>query len=415
MVHFAQKLHRDQRATAHRRGDRFGWIALVSSLVVGCGVPPIVGVANSGGPSRPLAHELARDRSQSECVAREEASTGRVDPEINVECVKRRLKVEVDELLSRQPLTSGIVLVVASNQVLFSRVFGFADRAQKTPITAETSFRIGSVTKTFTAAAIVRLAGEGKLAFDDPIQRYLPEFPVRRGVVTIHQLLTHTSPLVNYTSLPWFDANASRPVSTAELLRSFWNEVPRFWAAGEFAYSNSNYAVLGAIIERVTGKPYADYMRTEIFAPHGLCRTVVGDDEGAPNRAVGYQVQGGEMVPAEPLDLSLAFAAGAMRSTANDLVRWHRVLSGPALIPASQRWRLYQWTPHGYAYGWRIEDWRGTMTAGHTGAINGFQSAYIRIPSLDFVAVALSNDESVSLHEIKNAAVRAALARGDRC
>jgi CubicO group peptidase (beta-lactamase class C family) len=303
---------------------------------------------------------------------------------------------------------SGFVLVAQGDRTLYAHAFGYADREQRVAADADTSFRIGSVTKQFTAAAILRLAEQGKLSVTDTIGQHLPDYPAVGAGVTIHQLLSHTSGIPSYTGFPELMASRDRPRTTAELLATFWERPLEFTPGERFVYSNSGYAVLGAILEQVSGEPYGEHM-ARLFADAGMTRTVYGDAVGLPNRALGYEPGGDGLVPAPPIDLSVAFAAGGVRSTANDLAAWHRALAGDRILSEESRRVMYTPVRDDYAYGWFIDDVNGHRVIGHGGGIDGFLTDYLRIPDLDLVVVTWSNNAGLDPAPIGRAAVTAAL------
>jgi CubicO group peptidase (beta-lactamase class C family) len=304
---------------------------------------------------------------------------------------------------------SGLVVVAQHDRPVYAHGFGYADRATHAVPDLDTSFRIGSVTKQFTSAAIMLLVQDGKLSVDQPIATYLPDYPAVGAKITLHQLLTHTSGLPDYTEAPGFMEHRGEPHTVAELLHVFWSQPLRFAPGAKFEYSNSNYIVLGAIIEKVSGMPYADFMAKRVFGPAGLTRTVVGDAEGARDRALGYQPGAGGLVAADKIDMTVPFAAGAVRSTAADLIRWNRVLAGEALLTAASKQRMYTVEKDDYAYGWLIKDAGGHRVIGHNGGIDGFQTVYLRIPDLDAVIVVWCNNSGVHPDPVADAALAVAL------
>ena len=304
---------------------------------------------------------------------------------------------------------SGFVLVAQHGRPVYARGFGYADREHKTPNDADTSFRIGSVTKQFTAAAILVLQQDGKLSVDEPIGTYLPDYPAVGRAITLHQLLTHTSGIPSYTELPGVMDTRARPHTPAELLALFDDKPLEFAPGSQFAYSNSNYIVLGAIIEKVSGQPYADFVAKRLFAPAGLTRTVVGDADGATDRALGYQPLGDDLAPADPIDMSVPYAAGAVRSTANDLVAWAHALDGDSILTAASKARLYKAEKSNYAYGWVVNEVDGHTIYGHDGGIDGFESMYLRVPDQDLVIVAWTNNTGVHPQPMAEAALNVAL------
>jgi D-alanyl-D-alanine carboxypeptidase len=269
-------------------------------------------------------------------------------------------------------------------------------------------FRIGSLTKQFTAAAILRLEQAGKLSVEDPVKKHLPEFPGPGKEVTIHQLLTHTAGIPSYTNDPRVVSRKGEPWTVQALLQSFWNKPLDFPPGTNHEYSNSGYAILGAILERVSGRPYATLLREELFTRAGMTRTLVGDGAGDPDRALGYQARQGKLVPADPIDMSLPFAAGAVRSTANDLVRWHRALEGEAILTAQAREKLYRPGLGNYAYGWVPEEILGHRAVWHNGGIDGFHTDYWRVLDADLVVVVLGNAMEIDTQPIAKAAIAAA-------
>jgi D-alanyl-D-alanine carboxypeptidase len=303
---------------------------------------------------------------------------------------------------------SGFVLVAQHDQPIYARAFGLADRERKRAATADTSFRIGSVTKAFTAAAIMRLEQMGKLTVSDTVEKHLTEYPGAGKYVTIHQLLTHTGGLPSYTADPTVLSRKGERWTVPALLASFSGRALEFVPGSDHAYSSSGYAVLGAIVERASGRDYATFVRQELFAPAGMTRTVVGDAERDLDRALGYQARGNSLRPADPIDLSMAYASGGIRSTASDLLRWHRALEGDAILSGKTRARLYVPALANYAYGWFVEPICGRRALWHNGTIDGFRADYWRIPDADLVVVVLGNCGEIDTQPIAKAAVTAA-------
>jgi len=175
------------------------------------------------------------------------------------------------------------------------------------------------------------------------------------------------------------------------LLQTFWDKPLEFPPGTNHAYSNSGYAILGAIIERVSGRPFGTFLHDQLFVPAGMNRTVVGDAEGDPDRALGYEARGHGLVPAADIDMSLPFAAGAVRSTARDLARWHRALQGDLILNARSREKLYHPGLGNYAYGWMPEELFGHPVVWHNGGIDGFNSSMAYYPETRTVVIVLSN------------------------
>jgi CubicO group peptidase (beta-lactamase class C family) len=304
---------------------------------------------------------------------------------------------------------SGYVLVVQHDQVVFGRGFGFANRDKRLVPTPDTSFRIGSVTKQFTAAAILRLEQDGKLSVQDTVSKHLPDYRGPAKDVTIHQLLTHTAGIPNYTADRILMEKRAQPITVHDLIAAF-SELPLEFSPGsKFRYSNSGYVVLGAIIEHASGMSYKRYLETKLFAAAKLQHTEVGDAAGVTDRAEGYEMAGDKLVPAHPIDMSFPFSAGSVRSTANDMVRWHRALAGDAILSAAQRDKLYHPDHEHYGYGWSVTEVKGHAVVGHNGGIDGFGAIYLRVPDADLVVIAWSNVEGVEIDPAGKATLDAAL------
>lgn len=305
---------------------------------------------------------------------------------------------------------TGFVSVSGAGRVLYAQGFGFADQSTQTPNTADTSFRIGAVTKQFTAAAILRLAAEGKLSLEDTIAKHLPEYPQPGAAITIHQLLSHTAGLPNYMGL---DAVVSRRTETftpRQLLELFWKEPLEFPPGSDFRYSESGYVVLGAIIEHVTGQTYAAHMQRDIFARFGLEHTSFGEGEEKAPSAHGYSAsENGAPQPAEGINASILYAAGGIRSTANDLLRWHDALQTGGVLDPPQLELFSRPVRENYAYGWFVREAHGLAVTSHAGTTPGFGCEFVRVPELDLALVVLTNSSAVDAHPIADAALEAAL------
>lgn len=308
---------------------------------------------------------------------------------------------------------TGMVLVATEGRTVYSRAFGFADRWHGVVPTENTSFRIGSLTKGFTAVAVLQLVEAGKLRLDSTIGDVLPEYPSVGRHITVHQLLTHTSGIPNFTDFPEYVEWRQQKVKPPQVLAWFWERPLEFEPGSQYRYSNSGYQVLGAIIERVSGKTYAEYLEEHVFSPAGLGHTVVGDAPWFKDRALGYRpTPTGDLALSSHVDLSVPFAAGGIRSTAADLARWHVALRGDTLLQPASRERMLSPEQGDYAYGWVVKDRGGFEVVTHDGGIDGFSSRIVRVPSRDLVIVVLSNTEGLPTEPITDAAL--ACARGER-
>jgi CubicO group peptidase (beta-lactamase class C family) len=295
-------------------------------------------------------------------------------------------------------LPGAAVLAGRDGQILYQAGFGFADIEKKTPITPETKFRIGSVTKQFTAAAILKLAEEGKLAITDPLAKYFPDIP-HADIITLRHLLTHTSGLFSYTDRPDFFSNVAKPTSPADLIASMAKDTPIFAPGADFRYCNSGYFILGEIVAKVSGQPLADYLRSTFFAPLGMKDTgVYVNATPPPGAALGYAVTKGVATPALDWDMSWAGGAGAIYSTVGDLFRWTEALHGGRVVNAESLKAMTTPNPlpasgNGldYGFGLVISDVEHLPAIWHNGGLQGWSSNLVWLPQQKVTLVALGN------------------------
>ncbi len=287
----------------------------------------------------------------------------------------------------------GAVLVVRDGATLLDRAYGSASLELDVPNTPAMRFRIGSITKQFTAAAILLLEERGKLRLSDPVARHVPEAPETWAKITLYQLLTHTSGIHNITRLPEFRTWKMLPQTPLEAIQRL-RDLPLDFAPGEkHAYSNSNYLVLGLVIERASGERYAAFLHNNVLGPLGLRDTDVDRNvDIVPRRAAGYTRFLGTFFNASYTDMSVPYAAGAMYSTTHDLRRWiERLLAGQLLSPASVE-RMITPEQDGYALGLRVvvgED--GRQVISHGGSIAGFSAFLAHYPEEKTTIVVLAN------------------------
>ena len=248
----------------------------------------------------------------------------------------------VDTMLANmtsESVFSGSVLISQHGHVLLSKGYGFADRAKKTPNDPQTRFAIASNTKQFTAAAILLLEVQGKLKVSDLICAYIPQCPSAWGVITIKELLTHTSGIPDYlNTLTDFVGYAGPPLTPLQVIAHF-RDLPLEFAPGTtWRYSNSGFFLLGYIIEQVSGLSYEAFLQKNILTPLNLRDT--GYNHNSNGVAIGY-TNGYSATPAEPEDPSLLYAAGALYSTVEDMNRWEQALTTDALLPAASRAEMF--------------------------------------------------------------------------
>ena len=290
------------------------------------------------------------------------------------------------------------VLVSRNGKILFQRGYGEADREKHLPITPDTQFRIGSITKQFTATCILQLQEQGKLSVNDSLAKFFPDFP-RGEEVKLHHLLTHTSGIRSYTDKPGFLESAPKFIKPEDLINSFKNDPYDFSPGKGWHYDNSGYFLLGEIVAKVSGEPFADYLRKHIFEPLGMKHTGIHfRGIKLEHEAIGYSYANGENPKALDWDMSRAGGAGALYSTVGDLFLWNEaVFNGKILQPAS---RLAAFTPvklppdvqgMDYGFGWITSANRGLRVIGHSGGLNGFSSDLARFTNHNLTVVVLAN------------------------
>ncbi len=292
--------------------------------------------------------------------------------------------------------------MIKNGETLLRKGYGLADLEQGLAIEPDMVFRIGSVTKQFTAAAILLLAEAGKLAVGDDLRKHLPDYPTHGRAITIEHLLTHTSGIRSYTDMASFGENVRKDMSVDEVIALFKDEPLAFEPGDKYAYNNSGYFLLGAIIEKASGKTYETYLREKIFEPLGMSQTYYGSASRIiPNRAQGYDGVNGEFQNAEYLSMTIPYAAGSLLSTIDDLAKWARALEAPGFLnrESLEKWwkpfRLANGESVHYGYGWAISDYYGHRVVSHGGGINGFTCHLLKVPEDGvFVAVLTNrNDE----------------------
>ena len=290
------------------------------------------------------------------------------------------------------------VIVVQKGKVLYRGARGLGNIELGVPLRPDSVFRIGSVTKQFTAASILLLCDEGKLSLSDPITKYLPDYPVQGHVVTIQHLLSHTSGIKNYTEVPEWQSAMRNDVSVQQLI-GFFKDKPFDFAPGEhWKYDNSGYILLGAIIEKISGQSYGDFVRTHIFEPLGMKSSRYDDPARIiPGRVAGYMRDNNGWRNADYVSMSQPYAAGSLISTVDDLARWDAAIeNGELLKPASwQRacssFALTDGTPTRYGAGWIIGRVGSVATVEHGGGIFGFNAYVLRAPAQQLYIAVLAN------------------------
>ncbi len=288
------------------------------------------------------------------------------------------------------------VMIVRDGRIVYSRGFGYANIEDETPIDVTSTFRLGSVSKQFTAMAIMVLADAGKLGFDDPVIQYIPELSDYPGV-TIRHLLTHTAGLPDYYDT--IDTSGGMPTN-ADLPRELASMGGPVFAAGErYEYSNPAYEMLPLIVERVSGQPFAQFMAEQVFGPAGMDDSLIYDytEPEIPNRVLGYEPTADGFSLNDFDELNHIIGSGGMYATLEDFVAWEQALndgelvSQPTLNKAFTRHLLNNGDEIDYGLGWRLDQYRGHRRIAHSGSWVGFRTAIARYPDDRLTIVVLTN------------------------
>jgi len=301
----------------------------------------------------------------------------------------------MDEVLKYyvgEKLFMGSVLVVKDDKPVLDKAYGFANLEWNIPNSPETKFRLGSLTKQFTAAAILLLEERGKLKLDDPIGKYVADAPTTWDKVTIFDLLTHTAGVPNYTSFDSFKAVMRQAMTPGELIATFRDKPLDFAPGTKWDYSNSNYILLGAVIEKASGVSYAQFLQSNLFTPLGMNNT--GYDSASailPMRAAGYVRRNNALLNDDFIDMSVPYAAGSLYSTTHDLLTWEKALYGGKVLKSASLKKMTTPFKQGYGFGLDIHDDVGHVRFSHNGGINGFSTALAWYPDDHLAIVVLDN------------------------
>lgn len=351
------------------------WVVVLVTLVAACGTgaPPAT-TSPSTQPGSSVAGQPASN------PASESPSPSPVS-----------IAAQIDELLGGD--FNGSVLAARNGGVVYSEGVGLADAAAGLATTAETRFRLGSISKQFTAMAILILEARGEVDGADAVCDYLDACPAGWKAITIRHLLAHQSGIADFTEQPgWDPAQPTTPAKTISRVAG----IPLAWTPGaQFGYSNSGYVLLGMVIERVSGLTYEAFLAENIFKPLGMKDS--GNDHDGSGLATGYS---SEFTPASPIDMSQAYGGGDLYSTVLDMQRWDEALYGDKLVPRPFLDRFFapiatstDRVDMAYAYGVYVGRERDRNLVSHDGGINGFTTYAARYPDEDIYIVLLTNRE----------------------
>ena len=312
---------------------------------------------------------------------------------------------EAADRVAKEQIASGVpglsVAVARNGEVVFARGYGHADIELGVPAKVESVYRIGSVSKQMTAAAIMRLVEAGKISLDDPLTKYMPDYSTSSPDVTIRHLLNHTSGIPGMRVRQVDTATRERlkmDLTEKEILGLFTTGSVDFAPGTDHKYNNSAYVMLGMIIGKVTGTPFHEYIERELFQPLGLSNTIYCDVERiVPNRAEGYEMKDGRLVNAPYLSMNIPGAAGAFCSTVGDLVKWNHLLHSGKVVSAESLKQMVAPTVLasgrriGYGFGLDLDFRNGRDSVVHGGSINGFRASVAHYPAEGVTVAVLAN------------------------
>ncbi len=332
------------------------------------------------------------------------------------------LAAKIDAVMAEtyKPGQPGAAVIVRKDgRTLFRKGYGLADLELNVPVAPDMVFRLGSITKQFTAVAILMLAEQGKLGLRDEITKFLPDYPAQGRKITVEHLLTHTSGIQSYTDMPEWLPLWRKDMTLKELIDLFKDQPMQFEPGASWAYNNSGYILLGAIVEKVSGKSYEAFVDEAIFKPLGMKQSYYGSTERViPRRIPGYQMGKGGFVNAPYLSMTQPYAAGSLLSTVDDLALWSEAVFSGKVV--RKEWLDKAFTPYklangessGYGYGWFLGDFAGHRSVEHGGGINGFTSYEMTFPEDGLFLAILTNSAAAGRDPEPRAVKIARLALG---
>jgi len=310
-------------------------------------------------------------------------------------CLAQTIDSRMDQIVQSYVANKqfmGSVLVARGDQVLFSKGYGSANLEWQISDTPSTKFRLGSITKQFTAASILLLEERGKLKVEDPVKKYLPDAPAAWDKMTIFHVLTHTAGIPNFTNFPDYRSTEALATTPEKLVARFRDKPLEFEPGEKWNYSNSGYVLLGYLIEKISGESYEAFVQKNIFTPLGMKDS--GYDSNfaiIPRRATGYEPGPNGPVNAGFVHMSIPFAAGALYSTSEDILRWEQGLFGGKLLSAASLQKMTTPFKSDYAFGLQVHTVNGHRVIEHSGGIEGFSTMLAYYPDDKLTVVALAN------------------------
>lgn len=329
---------------------------------------------------------------------------------MNAQIHSKKFEKKIDSLImtefGNKNDPGGVFLVSQKGKNIYRKAFGKANLELDVNMTPDNVFQIGSMTKQFTAVAILILEQQGKLNVSDPVSKYIKDYP-NGDRITLHHLLTHTSGIRDFTKMKTLASIAQKEMEPKAMVDFFKNEPVDFAPGEKFEYNNSGYVVLGYIIELVSGDTYENFIVKNIFEKAGMTSSYYASDRKViPKRAYGYHKKQQGFVNKTAISFSVPFSSGSLMSTVDDLLKWQQAVNKNIFLNASEiqkafsKYKLNNGEEFTYGYGWHLKDINGTQDREHGGSVFGFKSMGVYIPDGDIYVIGLSNCDCHSPTEI---------------
>jgi CubicO group peptidase (beta-lactamase class C family) len=317
----------------------------------------------------------------------------------------KQLAAYFDKILSEQFKTDepGVTALVSRNgQIIYKKAFGMANLELNTPMQLDNVFWVASIGKQFTSVAILQLMEQGKLKLQDEITKFIPDYPTQGNKITIEHLLTHTSGIQNFSGMKDPEKKLALDCSPNEVI-DFFKDLPMLFAPGtKWEYNNSGYFLLGYIIEKITGKPYSEYLEENFFKPLGMTNSLYANDTRIIKNRVGAYSQGDNgFENSKSRNITHVYSAGAIQTTVEDFFKWHQAVHTYKLVKkenldkAFTRYKLNDGTETDYGYGWRLGNVYDSPSIWHGGLITGFGTMEIYLSKEDVFVVIFSNCDCI--------------------
>jgi CubicO group peptidase (beta-lactamase class C family) len=335
----------------------------------------------------------------------------------------KKLSKNLDELIPKRltEIAPGcVVMIVKNDKVVYKKAFGTASIELNIPMQADMLFRTGSMGKQYTAIAVLQLVEQGKIGLQDSIQKYIKDFPSKGYTITIENLLTNTSGIKDYLSEISNPAKQKESYTPKDGVDYIKDEQLNFKPGSNFRYSNSNFYLLGYIIEMVTGKTFENYLKESVLDKADLKNTFyIHPEKSIPDMPQGYSKFDGKIEKATLQEVTIMYSAGALISNADDIYKWHQALYNQQLVKketlekATTPFKFDDGTFSQYACGWFVKNIDGSKTIEHSGSTDGFQSDEIYLPNENVFVVALYNcyEADMDWQTLTNDIVRLAIGK----